>query len=107
MWRATKLPAFTYAPLALIAFVAMTVSAWAQQEVIAAIRVQGNTLTPDDEVVRGSGLSVGMPFSKAVLPQTADRLTATKRFRRVDVLKRYASITDPAEIVVLIQVDEG
>ena len=37
----------------------------------------------------------------------AQRLLATKRFQHVDVLKRYASITDPTRIVVLIRVDEG
>ena len=31
----------------------------------------------------------------------------SRRFDRVDVLKRYASITDPSQILVLIQVDEG
>lgn len=104
MRRATRLLVFT---CALVAPGAETTPAWAQQEAVAAIRVQGNTLTPDAEVVKDSGLSVGMPFSDAVLSQTADRLTATRKFQHVDVLKRYASITDPTQIAVLIRVDEG
>jgi outer membrane protein assembly factor BamA len=76
-------------------------------EVIAAIQVQGNTLTPDDEVVRASGLSPGAAFSDSVLTEAADRLQATRRFQHVDVLKRYASIADPTQILILIRVDEG
>jgi outer membrane protein assembly factor BamA len=98
---------FTFA---LVALHTKPASALAQQEVvaaIAAITVQGNTLTPDDEVVKDSGLAVGVAFSEALLSQAADRLRATKRFQHVDVLKRYASIADPTQIVVLIRVDEG
>ncbi len=79
----------------------------AQQAVIAAIQVHGNTFTPDEEVIKASGLSVGGPFSDSLLNTAADRLAATKRFQRVDVLKRYASIADPTQVVVLIRVDEG
>jgi outer membrane protein assembly factor BamA len=79
----------------------------AQQQIIAAIQVHGNTFTPDDEVIQASGLSVGAAFSDALLTAAADRLDASKRFQHVDVLKRYASITDPTQIVVLIRVDEG
>jgi outer membrane protein assembly factor BamA len=110
MRQATKL-------LALASVLAMAgPSAWAEQtaaatvttmNIISAIRVQGNTLTPDDEVVMLSGLSVASPFSDDTLSQAADRLTATRRFRHVEVLKRYASISDPTQIVALIRVDEG
>jgi len=79
----------------------------AQPEVIAAIQVQGNTLTPDDEVVGASGLSPGAAFSDSVLREAADRLQATRRFQHVYVLKRYASIADPTQILILIRVDEG
>ena len=37
----------------------------------------------------------------------AARLRATKRFERVEVLKRFASIADPTQIVLVIVVDEG
>jgi outer membrane protein assembly factor BamA len=83
------------------------VPALAQQQVIAAIQVQGNTLTDDADVIQASGLSVGAPFSDSVLSSTAARLDATRRFQHVDVLKRYASIDDPTQILVLIRVDEG
>lgn len=79
----------------------------AQQQTIVDIRVHGNTITPDDDVVRASGLSVGVAFSEQLLAETTDRLKATKRFDRVEVLKRFASISDPTQIVLVIQVDEG
>ena len=79
----------------------------AQQPTIVAVQVHGNTITPDDDIVRASGLSVGLAFSEQLLAETTARLQATKRFDRVEVLKRFASISDPAQIVLVIQVDEG
>jgi outer membrane protein assembly factor BamA len=80
---------------------------FAQQPIIAAIQVHGNTLTPNEDVIKASGLSVGAPFVDSLLESTAERLKATKQFQDVEVLKRYASITDATQIVVLIQVDQG
>ena len=83
------------------------VTAFAQQEVVASIRVQGNTLTPDEEIIKTSGLSEGAPFSDQLLTTAAEKLRATRRFERVEVLKRYGSIADPSQIVIFIRVDEG
>jgi outer membrane protein assembly factor BamA len=82
-------------------------SVFAQQETVVAIQVHGNTITPDADVVRESGLSVGVAFSDQLVAETTARLRATKRFDRVEVLKRFASISDPTQIVLVIQVDEG
>ena len=81
--------------------------AFAQQDVIVSIRVQGNTLTPDDEIIKASGLTEGQALSDDLLVAAADRLRAGRRFESVVVLKRYASISDPTRILVLIRVDEG
>jgi outer membrane protein assembly factor BamA len=75
--------------------------------VIAAIRVHGNHVTADDEVIRLSGLAVGAPFDRSLLETTRRTLEATHRFDDVDVLERYASITDPSRILVMIVVNEG
>ncbi len=80
---------------------------WAQQEVIAAIHVHGNTITPSAEVLSISGLKEGSPFSDEMRAAAEERLRASGRFYEVDVLKRYASISDPSQISVLIQVDDG
>ena len=79
----------------------------ALQECIATIQVQGNTATPDAEVLRLADLRVGMPIDAAVIDAVAGRLRAAKRFERVDVRKRFASIDDPSQIALVIIVDEG
>jgi outer membrane protein assembly factor BamA len=74
---------------------------------IAELRVQGNVLTPDDEVFRAAGVAVGAPFAADTLETVATRLRADRRFKSVEVLKRFASISDPTQITLVIVVDEG
>jgi outer membrane protein assembly factor BamA len=77
------------------------------QEVVAAIQIQGNTATPDEEVRRLADVRVGMPFDDTTADAVAARLKAAKRFDRVEVRKRFASIADPSQITLVIIVDEG
>ena len=79
----------------------------AQQEVIAAIQVHGNTLTSTDEIIRASGMSIGDRVSDKMLADAELRLRAAIKFESAEVLKRFASISDPTQVLVLIQVDEG
>jgi outer membrane protein assembly factor BamA len=74
---------------------------------IAELRVQGNVLTPDDEIVRAAGIAVGAPFDADMLENVTARLRADGRFKSVEVLKRFASISDPTQITLVIVVDEG
>jgi outer membrane protein assembly factor BamA len=76
-------------------------------QVVAGIQVQGNTATPDEEVRRLAGVEVGMPFDDATVDAVASRLRAAHRFERVEVLKRFASIADASQIMLVIIVDEG
>jgi outer membrane protein assembly factor BamA len=76
-------------------------------EVIAEIRVHGNLITPEDEILRLADVRVGMPFDAATTEQVAARLRAAKRFESVEVLKRFASISDPNQIALVIMVDDG
>jgi hypothetical protein len=78
-----------------------------QAPMVAGIQIQGNTATPDDEVRRLADVRVGMPFDDAMVEQVAARLRAAKRFERVEVRKRFASIADPSQIMLVIVVDEG
>jgi outer membrane protein assembly factor BamA len=94
---------FLFAPPA----AAQPVPSAVQGEVIAAIQVHGNTLTPGDDLIKASGLSVGDKMSETTLSGAEARLRASIRLESVDVLKRFASISDPTQIVVVIQVDEG
>jgi outer membrane protein assembly factor BamA len=79
----------------------------AQQAVVAGIQVQGNTATPDEEVRRLADVRIGMPVDDTTIEAVAARLRAAKRFERVEVLKRFASIADASQIMLVIIVDEG
>jgi outer membrane protein assembly factor BamA len=76
-------------------------------EVIAEIRIHGNVLTPDAEVRRLAGIDIGSAFTAETPALALERLKASRRFKRVEVLKRFASIADPTQIVVVVVVDEG
>jgi hypothetical protein len=76
-------------------------------EVVAEIRVHGNVATSDDEVKRLAAIEIGAAVTPATVADVAERLRGAKRFRRVEVLKRFASIADPTQIVLVIVVDEG
>lgn len=79
----------------------------AAQEVVSAIQVHGNTITPTVEVIRASGINVGDPVSDALLSTAEARLSRAMKLDSVEVLKRFASISDPTRVLILIQVDEG
>lgn len=76
-------------------------------EAVTEIRVHGNLVTPDDEVRRLAGVQIGMTVGPQTTEEVAARLRATKRFRTVEVLRRFASIADPTQIVLVLVVDEG
>jgi outer membrane protein assembly factor BamA len=80
--------------------------AGAQTEAIAEIRVHGNHTTPDADVIGLSGLAIGEPASEERLRQAEDALRASRRFENVEVRKRYRSIENPAEILIILLVDE-
>ena len=90
--------------------VALALSAGSQApsgEVLAEIRIHGNVLTPDDEVRQLVGLQVGMAIAPDTPGVVAARLRASRRFEHVEVLKRFASISDPTQIVLVVILDEG
>ena len=76
-------------------------------ETIVGIQIHGNTVTPDDEIRRMTAVEVGTPFNPGTVDAVAERLKATKRFQSVQVLKRFASISDPSQVIVVVIVDEG
>jgi outer membrane protein assembly factor BamA len=76
-------------------------------EVIAEIRLHGNQLTSDADLLELAGVTTGAPFTQATLQELAERLRRTGRFRSVQVLKRFASIADPSRITLVVIVDEG
>ncbi len=75
-------------------------------EVIADVRVHGNYATPDAEVLRLAGLTIGDPLQPETVSQVARRLRDSGRFQRVEVRKRYRSLTDTQQVVLILLVQE-
>jgi outer membrane protein assembly factor BamA len=73
---------------------------------IAEIRVHGNHTTPDVDIIAMSGLAVGQTFADTTAAASEERLRATDRFAGVAVQRRFLSIADPSQILVMIVVDE-
>ncbi len=76
-------------------------------EIVTAIQTRGNVATSDDELRRLTGVEIGAPAPPDIVEEVTARLRAARRFDRVQVLKRYASIEDPSKIVLVVIVDEG
>ena len=76
-------------------------------EVIAEVRVHGNQITADAEILQIAGVVIGAPFTPSTTDEITARLRRTGRFRGVQVLKRFASIADPSRIALVLVVDEG
>jgi outer membrane protein assembly factor BamA len=94
---------------ALLALFLLTlpVCAAAQDEgVISDIRVHGNHTTSDADVLGISGLHVGEAATEARLKEAERLLRGSHRFEGVEVRKRYASIEDPSQILIILVVDE-
>lgn len=93
--------------LAMIGAAASADAAQAAAEVIAEIRVHGNHVTTNDEVLAISGVKPGAPFTATTLREVSDRLRSSGKFEHVEVLKRFASISDPTQVALVLIVNEG
>jgi outer membrane protein assembly factor BamA len=88
-----------------VLFVVSPVGAHAQ-ETIAEIRVHGNHTTPDADVIGLSGLTTGEAATEARLAEAEQALRHSHRFEDVEVRKRFRSIDNAADILVMIVIDE-
>jgi len=75
-------------------------------EVLGEVRVHGNHTTPDADVLSIAALSVGAPVDDATLHAAQERLEKSGRFSSVEVRKRYRSLDNPSDILVIVLVDE-
>jgi outer membrane protein assembly factor BamA len=82
-------------------------SAGQTSDVIAEVRVHGNHISTNDEVLALSGIAVGAPFTPTTLAEVRKRLEDSGKFDEVEVLKRFASIADPSRIALVLIVNEG
>ncbi len=75
-------------------------------EQIADIRVHGNHTTPDEDVLALAGLKIGDAATAERLAEAEARLRDSNRFEAVEVRRRYQSIADASQILVILLVDE-
>ncbi len=76
------------------------------QETLGEVRVHGNHTTPDQDVLALAGLTVGTLVTEESLRQAAEKLRGSGRFASVELRKRYRSIDNPSDILVILLVDE-
>ena len=74
--------------------------------VVGEVRVHGNHTTPDADVLAIVGGIVGQPATDALIAAVTDRLKKSGRFDDVEVRKRFRSIDDPDDILLMVMVDE-
>ena len=73
---------------------------------ITGIHIRGNHTTPDADVVRLAGVSIGAPFVDATLSDVKQRLERSGRFRHVEALRRYQSLNDLSAVLLVIVIEE-
>ena len=75
-------------------------------EVIVEVRVHGNHSIPDAEVIRIAGVTRGDPLRAGTISEIEARLRGSGRVDRVEVRKRYRSLTDTQDVVLILVVHE-
>lgn len=70
------------------------------------VRVHGNHTTPDADILTIAGLQVGAAVTDHSLEDAAARVRQSRRFDAVEIRKRYRSLDNPSDILVIILVDE-
>ena len=74
--------------------------------VVAEVRVHGNHTTPDADVLAIVGEVIGKPATDSLVAEVATRLDKSGRFDGVEVRKRFRSIDNPDDILLMVVVDE-
>jgi outer membrane protein assembly factor BamA len=74
--------------------------------VVGEVRVHGNHTTPDDKVLSIIGDVVGKPATDALVAEITEKLERSGQFDGVEVRKRFRSIDDPDDILLMVVVDE-
>jgi outer membrane protein assembly factor BamA len=74
--------------------------------VVGEVRVHGNHTTPDADILAIVGDVVGKPATDTLVGEIATRLERSGRFDGVEVRKRFRSIENPDDILLMVVVDE-
>jgi outer membrane protein assembly factor BamA len=89
-----------------VAVVAPSASAAQSSDVVAEVRIHGNYATPDADVLAIAGIRIGQPMAAGDVDAVADRLRRSGKFESVEVRKRYRSLTESGQAVLIIIIQE-
>ncbi len=106
VWAAVALVLLPAAGTAAGQAVAAAQPAPAEPARIVEIRVHGNHTTPEADVLKALGLSVGQTVDDAALETAAARLRKSRLFERVEIRKRSRSLEPGGDIALVIVVQE-
>jgi outer membrane protein assembly factor BamA len=84
----------------------LTAGAFAEAQILRDVRLLGNFTTTDEEVLRLAGVVPGATLPEGVEREIERRLLLSGRFESVSVVRRYASLSETGEVVLLITVRE-
>lgn len=93
-------------PTLLILAVLALCPAVAQSQTLVEVRVHGNHTTPDAEVLAIAGLKVGQPLSAADIEAARRRLHDSGRFDDVEIRSRSRSMSETADVALIVIVRE-
>jgi outer membrane protein assembly factor BamA len=74
--------------------------------VVGEVRIHGNHTTPDSDILTIVGDVVGQPATDALIADMTKKLEKSGRFDGVEVRKRFRSIDNPDDILLMVVVDE-
>ena len=74
--------------------------------IVGEVRVHGNHTTPDADILAIVGDVVGKPATDQLIADVQIKLERSHRFDDVEVRKRFRSIENPDDILLMIVVDE-
>src|SRR6187399_2001032 len=83
-----------------------TAAAQTSPGVVGEVRVHGNHTTPDADILAIVGEVVGKPATDALIADVTIKLERSGRFDGIEVRKRFRSIENPDDILLMIVVDE-
>lgn len=92
--------------LLLIAASARVSAQPASPGVVGEVRVHGNHTTPDADIMSIVGDVVGKPATDQLIAEIQNKLEQSGRFDGIEVRKRFRSIENPDDILLMVIVDE-
>ncbi|MGH9218279.1 MAG: BamA/TamA family outer membrane protein [Vicinamibacterales bacterium] len=93
-------------PLLLVLCCASAAYAQTSPGVVGEVRIHGNHTTPDADVLAIVGDVVGKPATDELIADMTTKLEKSGRFDGIEVRKRFRSIDNPDDVLLMVIVDE-